>query len=270
MGGFPCLGFTVAKGSSRNVNDKTNFLYKEFLRIVEQKQPKLFLIENVPGMKQGKKFSILFQQLLNEFQNAGYNVKYETLNAVNYGVPQFRKRIIIIGTRHDLDLHFNYCKPTHFEKEGNKDDEDKFVPFVTIRDAIGDLPAPGNGIIKNHVGTKHKVKINNYIGNRKLFWDKPSPTITGRGSLTGGPVIHPHPNLKRRLTVRECARLQSFPDDFEFEGSTSAGYAQVGNAVPPLFAFRLGQCVLKTFGETPNLFNCKEWLLPWVKKIPEN
>ena len=72
-----------------------------------------------------------------------------------------------------------------------------------------------------------------------LAWDKPSPTITGRGSRTGGAVIHPHPSLKRRLTIRECARIQSFPDDFIFYGSTSACFAQIGNAVPPLLAYFL-------------------------------
>ena len=143
------------------------------------------------------------------------------------------------------------------------------MPWITLKEAIGDLPEEYNENIPNHVGTKHRVKINGYLGNRILEWDKPSPTITGRGSRTGGPVIHPHPNLKRRLSVRECARTQTFPDDFIFYGSVSSQYAQVGNAVPPLLAFRLGQQMMRALNEEPRRFNRREWKLPWVQKIPE-
>ena len=106
--------------------------------------------------------------------------------------------------------------------------------------AIGDLPEPGETFdetIQNHYGTNHKVKLNGYMGNRKLNWDKPGPTIVGRGGGTGGPVIAVHPNLKRRFTVRETARIQSFPDDFVFLGSTSSQFRQIGNAVAVDFAY---------------------------------
>lgn len=101
----------------------------------------------------------------------------------------------------------------------------------TLKDAIGDLPIEYDENIQ-HVGTKQKVKINGYMGHRKLDWNKISPTITGRG---GGTV---HPSEKRRMTVREYARIQTFPDDFIFEGSISSKYRQIGNAVPPQFSIR--------------------------------
>ena len=95
-----------------------------------------------------------------------------------------------------------------------------------------------------HIGTKHKVKITGYMGNRKLYWDRISPTITGRGGGTGGPVIDVHPSGKRRMTVREYARIQTFPDDFMFCGCITSMYRQIGNAVPPKFSTVLSDIIL--------------------------
>ena len=114
----------------------------------------------------------------------------------------------------------------------------------TLKDAIGDLPEPESSEgkkIPNHISNNHKVKINGYLGNRKLSWDKPGPTIVGRGGGTGGPVIAVHPNLRRRLSVRETARIQSFPDNFIFKGSLSSQFRQIGNAVAVDFAMHLGK-----------------------------
>ena len=112
----------------------------------------------------------------------------------------------------------------------------------TLKDAIGDLPIKYNE--KNqHVGTKHKVKVTGYIGNRELDWDSISPTITGRGGGTGGPVINIHPSGERRMTVREYARIQTFPDNFKFSGSISSMYRQIGNAVPPKFSYILANII---------------------------
>ncbi|WP_400253934.1 DNA cytosine methyltransferase [Methanobrevibacter smithii] len=263
IGGFPCLGFTVAKGSSRDICDEHNFLYLEYLRITEAKMPKAFLIENVPGIKRGLSFKDFFEQMINDFENLGYNIEYKTLRASHYGVPQNRDRVIIIGIRNDLNWKFNWPNETHTEKTTLTGEK----PLITLKDAIGDLPDTWDEDIPNHTGTKHKVTINNYLGNRELDWDKPSPTILGRGSRSGGPVIHPHPNLKRRLTIRECARLQSFPDDFIFHGSNSACYAQIGNAVAPFFGFRIGQKMMELFGEKPHKFQEEKWKFPWNNKI---
>ncbi len=259
-GGFPCLGFTVAKGKSRNINDSINFLYKEYIRILKAKMTKYFLIENVPGMKSGKEFNAFFENMIKEFEDIGYRVKHKTLLASEYGVPQNRKRVIIIGTRNDIKVEPNFPSPTH-----SKNNNLILKPYVSLKDAISDLPEDYDESIPNHVGSKHKVKINGYVGNRQLDWNKPSPTITGRGSRSGGAVIHPHPNNKRRLSVRECARLQSFPDDFNFSGSNGAAFAHIGNAVPPILSFYIAKEFIKVIDNKEINFNNDDWDLPWLK-----
>ena len=231
IGGFPCQGFSIAN-INRNERDERNFLYLELLRVIEGKKPLYFLAENVPGIISLGKGKIL-NLILKDMERLGYKVKYKILNAADYGVPQLRKRVIFLGIRNDLDIYINYPKPMYFEN--------KEPYWRTVRDAIGDLPLEPTQIIPNHIGTKHKVVLNNYIGNRPTQWDKPSPTILGRGGGTGGPVIIPHPNLHRRMTVRETARIQTFPDEFIFQGSMSAQYRQIGNAVPVLMAYYLGR-----------------------------
>ncbi|WP_169776673.1 DNA cytosine methyltransferase [Campylobacter mucosalis] len=229
IGGFPCLGFTIANGKNRDINSKYNTLYLEYARVLNAIKPKYFVVENVAGIVSGSNFKENFtNNILKAFEKCGYKLKYEILNASDYGVAQNRRRIIILGTRLDLDNEPKFPKPLN-------------TPKKTLKDAIGDLPDDFDEKIANHTGNTHKVKINGYVGNRVLKWDAPAPTITGRGSRSGGAVIHPHPNLKRRLSVRECARIQSFPDDFIFYGSNGACYAQIGNAVPPLMAYAIAK-----------------------------
>lgn len=237
IGGFPCLGFTIANGARRDLDSAYNALYLEYARILQAKQPKYFLVENVAGIQSGKGFKENFsQKILPTFQNCGYRIKHTILNASDFGVAQNRKRVIIIGTRLDIKREPNFPKAQCKSPK-------------TLREAIGDLPEDFSDEIPNHTGSSHKIRINGYIGNRILSWDKPSPTITGRGSRGGGAVIHPHPNLKRRLSVRECARIQSFDDDFIFKGSNGAAYAQIGNAVPPLMSFYIAKEFMQCFAK---------------------
>ena len=114
------------------------------------------------------------------------------------------------------------------------------------------MPINYDSNIPNHYGTQHKVKINGYIGNRHTNPDKPSPTIVGRGGGTGGPIILPHPSQKRRMTVREVARIQTFPDEFIFCGSISSQYRQIGNAVPVQLAYLLGRRLNSLISENKN------------------
>ncbi len=233
IGGFPCLGFTVANGRNRNVKSPYNRLYLEYARILNAKKPKYFLVENVAGIQSGKEFKEHFyNKILPTFEKCGYTLKHTILNASDYNVPQNRKRVIIIGKRKDIKNEVDFPQKQTKTKK-------------TLRDAIGDLPLEYSQNIPNHTGSQHKININGYVGNRVLSWDKPAPTITGRGSRGGGAVIHPHPNLHRRLSVRECARIQSFPDDFIFYGSNGAAYAQIGNAVPPLMSYYIAKEFLK-------------------------
>ncbi|VEJ08533.1 type II 5-cytosoine methyltransferase [Helicobacter pullorum] len=229
IGGFPCLGFTIANGKNRNVDSRYNSLYLEYARVLKDKQPKYFLVENVAGIQSGKGFKENFyEKILPTFQSCGYELKHTLLNASDFGVPQNRKRVIIIGKRLDIKTEISFPKALKAKPK-------------TLKDAISDLPLEYDENIPNHTGSKHKITINGYVGNRKLEWDKPAPTITGRGSRGGGAVIHPHPNLHRRLSVRECARIQSFPDSFIFYGSNGATYAQIGNAVPPLMSYYIAK-----------------------------
>lgn len=251
IGGFPCLGFTVANGKNRDVNSAYNSLYLEYARVLKAKQPKYFLVENVVGIKSGEEFKNNFENnILKTFSDCGYKVKYQILNAKDFLVPQNRKRVIILGTRNDIKKEVCFPKPILLKEN-------------TLKDAIFDLPSNYDENVPNHTGSKHKIKINGYIGNRKLDWNKPSPTITGRGSRSGGAVIHPHPNLTRRLSIRECARIQSFPDDFIFYGSNGACFAHIGNAVPPLMGFFVANEFLKVFNK--NEANLLNWQLPYLK-----
>ncbi|MBT3463724.1 DNA cytosine methyltransferase [archaeon] len=254
IGGFPCQGFSIAN-KYRNEKDERNKLYLELLRIINDKNPTYFIAENVAGItslggydsSEDKKNNLgrVFKRILKEFSETGkgYDVNFKILNASDFGVPQNRRRTIILGTRKDVQKKLKHPTPTTIENKN------------TIKHAIGDLPEPNqidrNNPLKkennyfNHYGNKHKVKINNYMGNRKLDWNKPSPTVTGRGGGTGGPVIMVHPNLKRRMTVREYARIQEFPDDFKFLGSISSQFRQIGNAVPWRLAFHIANMLPK-------------------------
>lgn len=249
VGGFPCQGFSIAN-IHRSISDKRNELYLELVRILSETKPKYFLAENVPGILSLDKGKIV-NMILQDFRNAGmsnnfpgYEVKIFVLNAVNYGVPQNRKRVIFLGISKEFsnsqrNLFFSNFPPDYKNENGRLD----LSPLKTLKDAIYDLPEPATtdaNKYKNHFGLKHKVIINGYIGNRVLDWNLPSPTIVGRGGGTGGPVIPVHPNLKRRLTVRETARIQTFPDNFEFLGSISSQFRQIGNAVAVEFARNLG------------------------------
>ena len=233
IGGFPCQGFSMAN-PYRAPEDERNMLYMEILRILNLKRPSYFLLENVKGLTNmggydtpdDKKNGIgrILKGILTDLSECGYKVKFKVFAIKNYDVPQKRERVIIVGVRNDID--FDPVWPIPSDK------------VITLRDAIGDLPIEYNPTIQ-HVGTKHKCNVTGYLGNRELKWDEPSPTITGRGGGTGGPVIHNHPSLERRLTVRECARIQTFPDSFMFNGSISSMYRQLGNAVPCKFSVYL-------------------------------
>lgn len=242
IGGFPCQGFSIAN-LDRHKNDSRNKLYLELLRFIKEIKPKFFLAENVPGIMSLAKGQV-FAMILDDFAKAGYNVKYAILNSANFGTPQVRKRVIFIGTRLDVKTKITFPpEPTHIDDPNSNMFAKHLKKWVTLGDALKGLPEPNEDVkIANHIGTKHKVKINGFIGNRKTRADRPSPTIVGRGGGTGGPVIIPHPKLHRRLTPRECARLMDFEDSFVFSGSISSQYRQIGNAVTVNMAYHIAKC----------------------------
>lgn len=243
IGGFPCQGFSVAN-TKRHVNDERNELYKQLIRIIKSKNPKFFLAENVKGLTNLAKGEV-FKMILSDFTELGYHVKYKILNAADYGVPQTRQRVIIVGVRNDINWEYAYPEPTHSQKG------DLGLPkWVSVSEALAPIPDPDKpNKILNHTYSKYKLNINGYIGHRLLDPDKPAPTVTARGDNKGGVVIHPHPNGQRRMSCRELATIQSFPMEFEFFGNNSSIYRQIGNAVPPL----LGYAVANVFNQYPGV-----------------
>ena len=237
MGGFPCQGFSVAN-TKRNVSDERNTLYLELLRVIKDKQPKYFLAENVKGILSLEK-GLVFKKIIADFEGINYHVEYKLLNTADYGVPQKRERVIIVGVRKDLGYEFMYPSPTHSKGGGGS-----VSRWVSVSQALSVLDEPGqDSKYPNHIGSKYKLEFNGYLGHRPISPSEPAPTVTARGDSRGGVVILPHPNGLRRMTCRELATIQSFPLHYEFVGTTSSVYRQIGNAVPPLFAY----CIAKSF-----------------------
>ena len=326
LGGFPCQGFSVAN-IKRSMKDERNFLYLEMLRVIKNKKPKFFVAENVKGLLSMEKGAVI-DMIVKDFEKIGYKVDYRLLTASDYGVPQHRQRVFIIGNR--IGKQNPFPKITH----GLKNDlfNPKLEPYVSTKEAIGHLARVRtrdnpfihkNVKIFNHVarmnvsdkfwGRKHKVnqfdicdylkkwregsgwstkKIDEHFGYahtaghwfrkdnnsgsipnpddwrelKKLLkfddkydkqvteleektivfeqslrisnWEEPSDTITATG-----PEIHP--NKKRRLSVRECAILQTFPDDFIFHGAIGSMYKQIGNAVAVDLAYQIAKLIKK-------------------------
>jgi DNA (cytosine-5)-methyltransferase 1 len=301
IGGPPCQGFSLAnKRRNNGSEDPRNQLFYEFVKTIHWYHPKAFVMENVKGllsMQSGK----VIQQILKEFKNAGnfgYNVDYNILKASDYGVPQSRERVIIIGIRKDLGISPEFPKNNELQD-------------ITVEDAISDLPQinAGEGSEKmkypmnpqneyqqqmrknskgvfNHIAMKHtkrlierfeaikpgknlvdvwethgavqrgnpkeKSKIKFSQNNLRLIANKPAPTIAASFQSN---FIHPY--LNRNFTAREGARLQSFPDDFIFEGMRTkmswekglSQYQQIGNAVPPLMAYEIARTLKKLLKE---------------------
>lgn len=235
IGGFPCQGFSVAN-TKRRTADERNELYKELLRVIRDKNPKFFLAENVKGilsLNNGDSF----RMIMDDFRSLNYKVRYEVLNAADYGVPQTRERVIIVGVREDLNFEYEYPRPTN-----SRDCSSGLPSWVSVGDALRDIPDPDRpNEVCNHTYSRYKLNINGYIGHRLLNPDKPAPTVTARGDNKGGVVILPHPNGRRRMTCRELATIQSFPPDYFFEGTNSSIYRQIGNAVPVKLAYNIAK-----------------------------
>ena len=206
------------------------------MRVISQKQPKFFLAENVKGLLSLAKGKV-FEMILSDFIRLGYNVSYKVLNAADYGVPQIRQRIIIVGVREDLNFEYRFPVPTH-----NAEGTENLLKWVSVGNALSDIPDPDiPNKMTNHEYSKYKLNFNGYLGHRALNPDKPAPTVTARGDDKGGVVILPHPNAMRRMSCRELATVQSFPLDYVFVGNRSSVYRQIGNAVPPLLAYALAK-----------------------------
>jgi DNA (cytosine-5)-methyltransferase 1 len=240
VGGFPCQGFSQAN-MLRFAEDERNRLYLEFLRIVSDKQPLYFLAENVRGILSldgGR----AIQKIESDFAAVGYRVTKRLFNVADFGVPQLRRRVIIAGTRSDLpkESDFQFPEPTHADPKKAK--ESGMKPWVTIGEALAAYPEPdAPHSLHNHVYSLYKVTNRNFTGHRRTDSNKPSPTILARGNGGGGVCAIQHPKNHRRMSIREQAAVQTFPDAFVFSGRLNSAYRQVGNAVPVLFGRKLGE-----------------------------
>ena len=257
LGGFPCQSFSYS-GKRGGLTDPRGQLYLQMIRVVKHYKPKMFVAENVDGIRNATKGnaceSSALDIILEDFDKAGYNVQYQILQAADYGVPQSRVRVIIIGIRKDLgdNLDVFYPEQTH-DETGEKTG----LKWITSKDAIDDLwdkmndPSVPNHTVKDYSKAKF-YPGKKMQGNVRIKADRPAPTI--RAEHHGNIEAH-YRTLKddeedmagwRRLSVRECARLQSFPDSYNFTTSASAAYKMIGNAVPPVLAWHIARAVYET------------------------
>lgn len=243
VGGFPCQGFSMA--GNRITTDPRNTLYLEMLEIVKNVKPKIVVMENVPGLRtmlDGK----VEEKIINDFEKIGYKINVTILNAADYYTPQTRKRVIFIGNR--IGAKNLHPQPLLEPSE-----------YITTKSAIEDLMHHKDDPLFNHVSSKHskimqnklmKVKegeslYENYSDSwKKCPWNKPSCTVKENHG-----AVNIHPRLPRVITAREMARLQSFPDDFIFQGSKKWQLVQIGNAVPCYLGKAIGLSVEKMLKE---------------------
>lgn len=278
-GGPPCQPFSTA-GKRLGINDPRGSLFMDFIRMIDYIRPRFFVMENVKGIMSAplkhvssaekdendpeQKLGTVLEVILSEFEKLGYKTVYGVLDAVNYGVPQFRERFVLIGSRDYEDIFLPY--PTHFQKHQNKN-----YRWRTIGDAIKDIeedntecatlsaerkrylqmvPEGGNWkdlpeeIIPEAMGGAYKSGGGKVGFYRRLAYNQPSPTVTTSPGQKATMLCHPVKD--RTLTVKEYARIQEFPDDWKFVGNTSAKYRQIGNAVPVGLAEAIGQAIIST------------------------
>lgn len=269
IGGPPCQGFSLS--GPRNFNDPRNKLYLSYIRLVKEIQPKAFVIENVPGLV-GLFNGEVKDSIIKAFSEMGYEVKYRILCAADYGVPQSRKRVVFVGVKGNNTFEYPATQEKQVTCEMALSDlpplvdtlgEDVQCYETEPRNAYQKLMREKSNDVRNHVAASHSEKVQHIIslvpdgGNYKdlpekfkasrnfhVAWtrfnsQKPAPTIDT------GHRHHFHYKYNRVPTVRECARLQSFPDDFVFLGNKTQQFRQVGNAVPPIMAQRIADQIIK-------------------------
>ena len=232
VGGFPCQGFSRAN-MRRHVGDERNKLYREFVRVVDGKRPPFFLAENVRGILSLEGGSA-FRKIVADFEAIGYRVEHHVVNAADYGVPQQRWRVFLVGRRMDIPASVapTFPEPTHSQAPTPTSSR---LGWLSIGEALSGLPDPDTAegrAVPNHVYSRYKFVERDFTGHRTTNPSRPSPTILARGNGGGGVCAIPHPGGQRRMSVRESAIAQTFPVDFVFLGALNSMYRQVGNAVP--------------------------------------
>ena len=276
-GGPPCQPFSTA-GKRLGINDPRGSLFMDFIRMIDYIRPRFFIMENVKGIISAplkhvsaaerdendpeQRLGTVLDVILAEFEKLGYKTVYGLLDAVNYGVPQFRERFVLIGSRDNENIFLPL--PTHFHMHQNKE-----YQWQTVRAAIGELeaddgecaafseerlkflkmvPEGGNwrdlpkDVIPVAMGGAYKSGGGKVGFYRRLSYDQPSPTVVT--SPVQKATMMCHPTQDRPLSVKEYARIQQFPDNWIFTGTTASKYRQIGNAVPIGLAEAIGKAVL--------------------------
>ena len=221
IGGFPCQDISI-NGKMQGINGNKSCLYKYIIDAVKKVQPKVFVAENVGGLLL-KANSESFGKIMEDFGSLGYNVNHRLYHAEDYGVPQTRERVFIIGTRKDMPAFVDPNPTTE-------------IP-VTVEKAIGDLEGLAENKAFSHIWSK--ANVSREQGNRKMIADRPGYTI--RAECHGN--IQFHYSLPRRISMREAARIQSFPDNFTFPCGLRETERQIGNAVPPVLGWHVANAV---------------------------
>ena len=255
-GGYPCQSFSYA-GKRLGLNDIRGTMFYYYAKVLEQLKPKMFLAENVKGLVNhdgGKTLATM----INVFEEIGYRVQYKVLNAWNYGVAEKRERIVIIGIRNDLNINFEYPKPHEYKPVLR--DVLKNVPisegakYPQSKKEVFDLVPPGgcwrdlpDDVARAYMKGSYKLGGGKTGIARRISWDEPSLTILCSPCMKQ--TDRCHPDESRPFTVRESARIQSFPDDWQFCGSMLNQYKQIGNAVPVNFAKEIGLAIIKALKE---------------------
>lgn len=276
----PCQGFSSARRKNQRGTDSRNELIFEFVRLVKEIQPIAFVMENVPGLAKGIG-KTLFEKTLERLKRAGYiNLWHDILEVADFGVPERRKRLVVIGTQ-DRTVVLSKPSPTH--RNPNKP-ENGLPIWKSVKEQIGDLPpikagkqysddplhkaaglsplnfermtfTPHDGgsrtswpyhlWLKCHKKLREKLLTGYTDIYGRMKWGLPSPTITG-GCAMISKGRYGHPEQNRAISLREAARLQTFPDSFIFEGNFGEIAKQIGNAVPPLFAQKIAESLFKS------------------------
>ena len=263
IGGPPCQSWSEA-GALKGIEDPRGQLFYEYIRILKDKKPKFFLAENVKGMM-AKRHTEAVENIVSQFEDAGYDVFIHLLNASEYGVPQDRKRVFYVGFRKDLNIIFD-------------NPPEKYDYKVTLKDAIYDLKdnvIPARDKNKTNGDNCHFLNHEYFVGsfspifmsrNRVRGWDEQAFTVQASGRQC---QLHPQApkmvkveknkqefvkgkeNLYRRLSVRECARIQGFPDDFKFYyDNLNNAYKMIGNAVPVNLAYEMAKSIKSLLEES--------------------
>jgi DNA (cytosine-5)-methyltransferase 1 len=277
-GGYPCQSFSYA-GKKLGLEDTRGTLFSDFAKILKEIKPKMFLAENVKGLVTHDKGKTL-QVMLNVFEKVGYHINYKILNSLDYGVAQKRQRILIIGTRKDIKekIGINYTFPKVYKNQLALKDILKNVPdspcaiynnkkkeilkYVKPGGCWRDLP---DDIAREYMKTTYFMGGGRTGIARRLSWDEPGLTVLCTPAQKQ--TERCHPDELRPFSVRENARIQSFPDDWIFEGSMAEQYKQIGNAVPVNLAKEVGLSIIKYLEKLKEVRKMREYNLSFISDV---